>query len=139
MSQIAFRRDAFALGILAVLLVLLGAGLTGAYRVFGYALVGLIGMFAGLGFIRAGDRRTWWPPVLVTAVLLVSFTGMFAYEAVPVNAPADTVLGFQPGTAFLVYGVWLPSFFTLGLSFALLFDSLVSDETGRAARKDGRQ
>jgi hypothetical protein len=135
MKRFDLRRDGFALGILALLVVLLAAGLTGTSRVFGYGLVAFFGLFAGLGFVRRGDPVTWWPPAVVTAVLLLSFMGMFANESAAVQGVADTVLGFQPGTAFLVYGLWLPSFFTLGLSFTLLFDRLTDDARG-SHRKD---
>ena len=138
MNRIDPRRDGFPLGLLVLLVVLLVAALTGAYRVFGYALVALIGMLVSLGFVRRGDRRTWWPPAVATAVLVISFAGMFAYEAVPVTSAADTVLGFQPGTAFLVYGVWLPSFFTLAVSFALIFDRLVKGDARQDSRKEGQ-
>ena len=78
MKRFDLRRDGFALGILALLVVLLAAGLTGTSRVFGYGLVAFFGLFAGLGFVRRGDPVTWWPPAVVTAVLLLSFMGMFA-------------------------------------------------------------
>jgi hypothetical protein len=66
-------------------------------------------------------------------VLLVSLTGAFAFQAVTVTSPADTTLGFQPGTAFVIYGIWIPALFTLGLTYVLLFDRLAdrpSSSTG---------
>lgn len=125
--DIALRRDGFVLALLVVLIVLLVSGLAGAPRVFGYALVFFFGLLMGLGFVRWRRPATWWPPVVATAVLLLSFAGMFANEAAPVRDVGDTVLGFQPGTAFLVYGVWLPAFFTMGVAFALVFPHLQDD------------
>lgn len=124
MDRINLRRDAFVLALLAVMFVLLVAGLAGAYRVFGYALVAFLGMLMALGFVRRGDPVTWAPPVVATTVLLIAFTGMFLAESTEVRDAADTILGFQPGTAFLVYGVWIPAFFTMGVGFALVFDRL---------------
>ena len=121
-------RDGFVLLLLAVMLVLLGSALSGAYRVFGYALVTFLGLLMGLGFVRRRDPITWLPPLLATAVLLIAFTGMFVNETAVVRDARDTVLGFQPGTAFLVYGVWIPAFFTMGVSFALVFDRLTADD-----------
>lgn len=118
------RLDLFVIALLVVMLAMLVAALTGAYRVFGYALVAFLGMLTGLGFVRPSDRRTWGPPIVATSVLLIALTGMFLNEGIPVNNPADTLLGFQPGTAFLVYGIWIPAFFTTGLSMTLIFDRL---------------
>lgn len=127
MNHINLRRDGFVLGLLVVMLVLLVSGLAGAYRVFGYALVAFLGMFIGLGFVRQGDPVTWAPPAVATAVLLIAFAGLFANETAIVRDAGDTVLGFQPGTAFLIYGIWIPAFFTMGLSFAVVFDHLGHD------------
>jgi hypothetical protein len=82
------RRDWVALTILALSIVMIGSGLTGHSRVFGYAVVLFIGVLAGLGF--------------------------------------------QAGTAFVVYGIWLPAFFTLGVTYVLVFDRL-SDQSAVAA------
>jgi hypothetical protein len=112
--------------LLVVMLLMLTAALTGRYRVFGYGLVAFLGMLMGLGFVRGGNRATWGPPIVATFVLLLAFSGMFLYEDAPVRDAADTLLGFQPGTAFLVYGVWIPAFFTMGLGFTLLFDHLAA-------------
>jgi hypothetical protein len=136
MEWFNLRRDGLVLVLLALITVMLISGLAGAYHVFGYALVALLGTLAGLGFVRRGDPLTWVPPLIVTTVLVSSFAGMFAYESSVVGDANDTVLGFQPGTAFLVYGVWIPAFFTLGVSFAVVFDRLSgsdghpSDRTG---------
>ena len=108
-------RDGWVLALLTVLVVLLIASLSGAYRVFGYGLVAFIGIMTARGFAER-DRTTWLPPLIATLVLLVSLTGLFRYEGAQVTSVADTMLGFQPGTAFLVYGVWIPAFFTLGLT-----------------------
>ena len=132
------RNDALILLLLAALVVMLAAALTGAYQVFGYGLVAAIGLTAALGFVRSGVPASWVPPAVATLVLLVSFAGMFAYEQVPVLAPADTWGGFQPGTAFLVYGVWLPAFVTLALGFALVFDRLAARDASGDARGDAR-
>jgi hypothetical protein len=130
------RRDGFILLVLALLLVMLAAGLAGAYRAFGYAFVALAGLFTGLGFTRRGRPVTLVPPVLATAALAIGMTGMFLNETVIVRTVADTRLGFHPGTAFLVYAVWIPPLFTLAVSFALLFrevtGSSISDEAGSA-------
>lgn len=137
--DIELRRDGFVLLLLAVMLVLLASALGGAYRVFGYALVMFLGLMTGLGFIRRHDPLTWAPPVLTTAVLLVAFTGMFSNESAIVHSAADTTLGFQPGTAFLIYGVWIPAFFTMGVGFALVFDRLSAGDASSSDTKRGRR
>lgn len=136
---IVVRRDGVVLVLLALMLVMLAAAVTGAYRVFGYALVGLVGTLMALGFVRRGDPVTVVPPVLATGVLLLAFTGMFTNEHAAVRSPDDTLLGFQPGTAFLVYGVWIPAFFTMGVSFALLFHRLMAGDDRADAVKRGDQ
>jgi hypothetical protein len=118
------HRDGFVLALLVVMLLMLAAALSGAYRLFAYALVAFLGMLIGLGFVRRTDRATWIAPLIATTVLFLAFTGMFLNEHAAVHDAGDTLLGFQPGTAFLVYGIWIPAFFTMGLSFALLFDRL---------------
>ena len=129
------RRDGFVLALLLLMVVMLVAALSGAYRVFGYGLVTFLGMLAALGFVNRRHPVTWIPPLVATTVLLVAVTGMFLNEGATVTAVDDTLLGFQPGTAFLVYGVWIPAFFTMGLGFALVFDHLTgSDEL---SGKDG--
>lgn len=132
MPTFDLRRDGFILALFTLMLVLLLAGLAGAYQVFGYALVLFLGMLMALGFVRRGDAVTWVPPLVATAVLLSAFTGMFLYERATVASPADTWLGFQRGTAFLIYGVWIPAFFTMGVGFALVFDRL-----GQRGERDG--
>lgn len=122
--DIDLRRDGVVLGLLALTIVLLTAGLTGADRVFGYALVAFVGVLLGFGFVNREDPVTWIPPIVAVAVLLVAFTGMFAYESTEVRGPGDTVLGFQPGTAFLVYVLWVPAFFTFGAGLAIVFNRL---------------
>ena len=126
------RTDLFVLLLLTALVLMLGAALTGAYQVFGYALVGAIGVTATLGFVRTGVTASWMPPLIATAVLLGSFIGMFRFEHVPVTSPDDTWWGFQAGTAFLIYGVWIPAFFTLALGYALVFDHVSAQATRRA-------
>ena len=133
--DIDFRRDGFIGVLLVVMLLMLGAALTGAYRMFGYGFVALVALLLAAGFVQDAERPTWWPPVLATTVLVVALTGLFAMEATPVNTAADTWLGFQPGTAFLIYGVWIPPFFTIGLTFALVFDRLRRSDEGSAERK----
>lgn len=129
MHWFSFRRDGFVLLVAALLVIMLGTGLTGAYRPFGYALVGLLGLLAGLAFVRQGRPVTWLPPIVATVVLAAGMTGMFVNESFVVRSAADTVLGFHPGTAFLIYAVWIPAFFTLGVGFAVLFPQL-ADDTG---------
>ena len=138
MALIDFREDGFVLTLLALMCVMLGAGLTGAYRVFGVALVAFIGMIAGRGFARRHDPVTWVPPAVITSVLLMAFAGMFAYESAPVRDADDAVLGFQRGTAFLVYALWVPAFFTTGLSFALVFDRLEQDDAAPPPAREVR-
>jgi len=123
------RQDRFVLGLLVVMLVLLVSAVTGAYQVFGYTLVAFLGMLMALGFVRRADPVTWVPPIVATAVLFISFAGMFANETRPVMSARDTVLGFQPGTAFLIYGVWIPAFFTMGVAFALVSPRLMAGDT----------
>jgi hypothetical protein len=137
--DIHLRRDGFVLVLLTLMLVLLGAAVTGAYRVFGYGLVAFVGLMTGLGFMRRHDPVTWVPPLLTTAVLLIAFTGLFANEAAIVQGASDTILGFHPGTAFLVYGVWVPALFTLGVGFALLFDRVGADGASTADPTRGRR
>jgi hypothetical protein len=136
-DYINLRRDGFVLALSAVMLVLLVAGLAGAYRVFGFTLVAFLGMLMAMGFVRRGDAVTWAPPLIATAVLLVSFAGMFAFESAEVHGARDTVLGFQPGTAFLIYGVWIPAFFTMGVGFALVFDHLTDEAATQRPEHDG--
>lgn len=124
MQWFDLRRDAMALAVLALSIVMIGTGLTGHARVFGYAVALFIGVLAGRGFARPRDPLTWWPPVFATVVLVASLAGAFAFEATRVEAAADAVLGFQAGTAFVIYGVWLPAFFTLGVTSVLLFNRL---------------
>jgi len=131
------RTDRFILLLLTALVLMLGAALTGAYQLFGYALVGAIGVTAALGFVRTGVPSSWVPPVMATVVLLGSFIGMFRFEHATVASPADTWWGFQPGTAFLIYGVWIPAFFTLALGYALVFDRVSMPEA--TAPDEGRR
>jgi hypothetical protein len=64
---------------------------------------------------------------------------MFANESAAVQSAGDTILGFQPGTAFLIYGVWIPAFFTMGVGFALVFDRLNADAASSPDAKRGRR
>ena len=107
-----------------LVVVMLVSGLMAAHRVFGYALVVWLGVLAGLGFARRGEPRTWFAAALAFACLALGMTGILANESAVVTSVADTVLGFQAGTASLIYGIWLPGFFTLGVAFVLLFDRL---------------
>jgi len=113
-------------GVLFVLvLVMLVSGLAGAHRVFAYAIVAWLGVLAGIGFVRKGEPRTWFAAALFLLCLALGMTGVLVNESVVVETVADTVLGFHPGTASLVYGVWAPGLFTLGVAFVLLFERLV--------------
>lgn len=124
-------RTDLVVGVLFVLmLVLLVSGLMGAHWVFAYAIVTWLGVLAGLGFVRAGQRRTWIAAALVFIGLFLGMTGILQNESVVVTSAADTVLGFQPGTASLIYGVWIPGFFTIGVAFVLLFDRLADSGEG---------
>ena len=134
METVNLRRDGFVLLLLLVMLLMLGAALSGAYRVFGYALVALLGLLMALGFVRRGDPVTWLAPFIATTILVGAFVGMFANETAIVRDVGDTWLGFQPGTAFLIYGVWITPFFTMGVSFALLFDRLSRGDVQPKAR-----
>lgn len=138
MAHLNLRRDGFVLLLLAVMAVLLLAALTGSYRLFGFGLVAFLGMLMWLGFARRGDPVTWVPPLAGAAVLLAAFAGIFTYETSPVRDPADTILGFQRGTAFLVYGIWIPAFVTMGVGFAWVFDRLARDEDSSARGTGGR-
>ena len=138
MDTINLRRDGLVLLILAVMLVMLASALTGAYRVFGYALVALVGALAVAGFARRDDPVTWIPPIVATTVLLVAFMGMFANEATEVRDATDPVFGFQAGTAFLIYGVWIPAFFTMAVSFALIFNRLSGENPAPTRKRESR-
>jgi hypothetical protein len=129
-ARIIPRRDGVVIILLIGFIALLAAALTGAEQIFGYGLVLVLGLFVGLGFVRRHDSLTWIPPALAVAVLLVALRGMFANQDVPVTSAADTVGGFQAATAYLVYGLWIPAFFTMGLAFSLLFDRLSEDADG---------
>lgn len=119
-----FRRDG-AVGLLFFeLLVLLVAGVAGWYHVFGVALVFTVGTFTAIGFARRDDRLSWGPPLAATIFLMAGLLGVFAYEDVVVRGVGDTTFGFHPATAFLVYLIWLPGFFTLGLTYTLTFERL---------------
>jgi len=118
-------RTDLVVGLLFVLmLVLLASGLAGAHWVFAYAIVTWLGTLAGMGFARAGQPRTWLAAALVFVVMFLGMTGILQNESAVVTSAADTVLGFQAGTASLIYGVWVPGFFTIGVAFVLLFDRL---------------
>jgi hypothetical protein len=138
MEWFNFRRDRVALGVLALAIVMIASGLAGNSRVFGYSVALFIGLLAGLGFARQHDARTWWPPALATLVLIVSLAGAFAFEGARVDSAADTVLGFQTGTAFVVYGIWIPAFFTLGVAYVLVFDRLGDRDASSAFGKGTR-
>lgn len=119
------RKDG-VVGILFLLVViLLVSGLSGSYWVFGYAVVTWLGVLAGIGFVRTGDAITWFAAALVFVCLALGMTGILVNEDVVVRSTTDTVLGFHPGTAALVYGIWVPGLFTLGFAFVILFDRLV--------------
>lgn len=120
--------DGVVLLLVTLMLVLLVSGLAGAHWVFAYGIVAWLGVLAGMGFVRAGQPQTWIAATLVVVCLFLGMTGILLNESVIVRSPADTVLGFHPGTASLVYGIWIPGLFTLGVSFVLLFDRLVERE-----------
>lgn len=128
MSRISLRRDGVVLFLLLTLLTLLAAALLGRPQVFGYGVIVALGLFMGLGFVRRRDPVTWIPPLAATVVLAVAMTGMFLNQDAPVRSAEDTVGGFQAGTAFLIYGIWIPAFFTLGVGFALVFDRLADQD-----------
>lgn len=136
MEWFSVRRDGIALALLVLSIVMIGAGLSNHPRLFGYSVVLFIGLLAGLGFVRRHLQATWWPPALATMILLASLGGAFAYEAVPVNGPDDTLLGFQQGTAFVVYGIWVPALFTLGLTYVLLFERLAERRPASPGDRD---
>jgi hypothetical protein len=135
MDWFNFQRDKAVLAALALAIGMIAFGLTGAYQAFGYSVALFIGVLVGVGFARRTDRGTWLPPILATLVLLVSLAGAFAYQAVPVTSPDDTVLGFQKGTAFVIYGIWIPAFFTLGLTFVFFFDRLGEQSSSRKGER----
>jgi len=123
----------FSLNILALLagmLVMLGGALTGHEKVFGYSLVAVFGLIMAMGFFRRRAPVTWVPPTLAVIALLIALTGMFATQSTEVAAASDTVGGFQPGTAFLIYGLWIPAFLTLAVGSALVFNHLSEGESG---------
>lgn len=126
-----FTTADLVVGILSFLVVLLlVSGLTGAHWIFAYGITAWLGMLAGIGFVRAGEPGTWIAAAVFFICLLLGMTGVLINESVVVRSAADTVLGFHPGTASLVYGVWVPPLFTLGAAFVLLFDRLVDRDRG---------
>lgn len=129
------RRDGVVLVLLGMMVVLLLAAMTGAYRVFGYGLVALLGVLMVLGFARRDDRMTWGPPAAGIAVLLVALTGIFAYESAAVTTVDDTILGFQPATAFLIYGIWIPAFFTMAVGYWIVFDRVAASKTRKTQER----
>lgn len=122
--QTVTRRDLVVAVLFVLVLLMLVAGLMGAHRVFAYAVVAWLSALAGLGFARLGEPPTWIAALLVCAGLSIGMTGVLLNESAVVSGATDTLLGFHPGTAFLVYGIWAPGLFTLGVSFVLLFDRL---------------
>jgi Na+/melibiose symporter-like transporter len=125
MTEAAARNDRVVGILFVIVLLLLVSGLLGAHWVFAYGLVVWLGVLAGLGFVRSGDLRTWIAAALVFTGLGLGMTGVLLNESAVISDVADTVLGFHPGTAALVYGIWIPGFFTLGVGFVLLFDRIV--------------
>ena len=128
MRGLTFKDGVVGLLVVLILLLLI-SGLLGAHRIFAYALVAWLGALAGIGFARAGEPRTWIAAIVVFAFLACGMTGVLLNESVVVESVADTVLGFHPGTAALIYGIWVPGVFSLGVGFVLLFDRLI--DTGR--------
>ena len=128
MRGLTFKDGVVGLLVVLILLLLI-SGLLGAHRIFAYALVAWLGALAGIGFARAGEPRTWIAAIVVFAFLACGMTGVLLNESVVVKSVADTVLGFHPGTAALIYGIWVPGVFSLGVGFVLLFDRLI--DTGR--------
>jgi len=116
------RRDGVVLVVLALLVIMLVASLVPSSRTFAFSLTALIGTLAAVGFVRRGRPRTWIPPLLASGIMAVAFVGMFTHEGDLVASVDDTLLGFQPATAFLVYVLWIPAYFTLSAAFAWLFD-----------------
>lgn len=116
--------DAVVFILLLVFVVMLAAALLGSPTVFAYGTVGALAGFMGIALVRRRDSVTWVPPIAATLVLLGAVTGIFVYQDSPVRSPADTVGGFQTATAFVVYGIWIPAFFTVGVGFAAVFDRL---------------
>lgn len=123
-SGISVQRDGAVLFLLLLLIVMLVAALVGSPGVFASSMITTLGLFMGLAFVRRSDPVTWIPPIAATLVLAASMIGLFLYQDAPVRSVGDTVGGFQAGTAFLIYGVWIPAFFTLGVGFAVVFDRL---------------
>jgi hypothetical protein len=123
------------LALLGGMLVMLGGALTGHEQIFAYGMVAVLGFLMAIGFVRRRAPVTWAPPAAAVLALLIALTGMFATRSAEVTSSADTVGGFHPGTAFLVFGLWIPAFLTLGVGFALVFDHLSDDD----ARDDGER
>jgi hypothetical protein len=127
MEQFNLRRDGHIVALFILMVVLLVSGLAGAYQVFGYALMAYIGVSLAMGYVRSGRPITWVPPVVTTVLLFISVIGMFAYQSTPVLSADDAVLGFQLGTTFLIYVLWVPMFFTLSLGFVWIFGDWIGD------------
>ena len=112
------------LALLIVFVTMLAAAIMGSPAVFASGTIVVLGLLSGLAFVRRRDWVTWVPPVAATLVLTVAMTGVFLEQATPVETVHDTIGGFQAGTAFLIYGIWIPAFFTLGVGFAAVFNRL---------------
>jgi hypothetical protein len=87
-------------------------------------MVGGLGTLAGLGLVRRRQPLTWIATGVVFAGFFIGMNGLLRNESVVVRSPEDTLLGFQPGTAYLIYGIWVLAFFTLAGGFSLLFNRL---------------
>lgn len=135
MSTISRPRDTFVLVLLLVFVTMLMAAVLGSPTAFAYGTIVALGLFMGLAFVRRDDPVTAIPPLAATLVLLVAMTGLLLYQDTPVHSVDDTVGGFQHGTAFLIYGIWIPAFFTLGVGFAAVFNRL-EDPSRRERERD---
>lgn len=120
----SLQRDGVVLAIYVELVVLLYAGLTGTYHIFGYTLAVFLGTLVAMGFVRRADAWTWAPALVSTAFLIFGLTGVFLNETAVITSEEDTAFGFHPAVAFLVYVIWIPSFFIVGLGYTLAFSRL---------------
>ena len=131
------HRTVLAVALSCVLCILFG--FLNRWMCFGLTTSLLVALALALGVGRACGQR----PVLVTlALILLAYCGLLcsmAWVHEPAGEP-NLVLGFPPGTALLIYGIWplgmLPS-----VLYPIAFDRwiLPADRLDRFLAEFGRR